>query len=139
VHAIQRDMRRFSERTGPALALDLHGPGHTTPDVFTHMPRDGRPFEQILSVQRFVDRMQEQFPELEPGSMAKPTRYGSRWNEMAMISSWVWDHLDGVTGANIEISYQSLGGNVLDRDGYADIGRRIGRAAMAWLEQRPGS
>ena len=136
VHAIQKDMRRFADRTAPHLGLDLHGPGHSTPDVFTHMPRDGRPYEQILSVQRLVDHMQEQFPELEPGSMAKPTRYSSRWNEMAMISSWIWDHVNGMAACNIEISYQSLAGKPLDIAGYADIGRRIALAAMAWLDER---
>lgn len=137
VHAIQRDMQRFAARANPRLALDLHGPGHSTPDVFTHMPRDGRPFEQIVSVQRLVDCMQDQFPELAPGSMAKPTRYSSRWNEMAMISSWVWDYLDHTTCCNIEISYQSLAEKVLDREGYADIGRRIALGAMTWLDRQP--
>lgn len=135
VHAIQRDLRRFAARVSPGLVLDLHGPGHNTPDVFTHMPRDGRPYEQVLSEQRFVDCMQAQFPELAPGSMAQPTRYASRWNQMSTIESWVWDYLAGMTCCNIEISYQSLAGQPLDREGYAEIGRRIVRAAMSWLDR----
>ncbi len=136
VHAVQRDLRRFADRTGPHLALDLHAPGHSTPDVFTHMPRDGQPYEQALSVQSFVDRMQDQFPELEPGSMAMPTRYASRWNEMCMISSWVWDYVDHMTCCYIEISYQSLAGKPLDIAGYAQIGGRIALASMAWLDEQ---
>ncbi|MGD9497722.1 MAG: M14 family zinc carboxypeptidase [Armatimonadota bacterium] len=134
VHALQRDLMRFAARTTPRLVIDLHAPGHSTPDVYVQLPRQQRPHEQQAAAMSFVARLAEQFPELDADTLGRPTVYPSRWNAMATAGSWVWHHLDRTACVAIETSYQRLNGRELDPDGYRDVGRRVLLAAWAWLQ-----
>ncbi len=136
VHALQRDMRRFAQRTKPRIVVDLHGPGHDGKDIYVHLPRDERPEEQKEAARSFVLHLMRQFPELNPEEVWKPTRYASRWNPLSTLGGWAWDYLDNTPGATIETSYQSLAGKVLERGDYRDLGRRVALAVFEWLSAR---
>ena len=138
IHALQRDLRRFAERTQPRLVVDLHGPGHDGKDVFVQLPRDERPEEQKEAARNFVLHLMRQFPELNPEEVWKPTRYASRWNALATVGGWTWDQLEQTLNITVETSYQTLAGNVLEREDYRDIGRRVALAVFEWLAAREG-
>ncbi len=135
VHALQRDLLRFADRTEPRLIVDLHAPGHSTADVYVQLPREQRPAEQQDAAMGFVHHLANEFPELDPNSLGRPTRYPSRWNAMSTVGSWVWEHLDHTACVAVETSYQRLGGWPLDPAGYHDVGRRVLLAAWAWLRE----
>lgn len=135
VQAMQHDLQRFAERCRPGLIIDLHAPGHATSDVYLQMPRDERPAEQHESARRFAEQLAERVPEVPAESLTRPTRYPSRWNAMATLGSWAWDHLGGATEVSIETSYQRLADRLLEPTGYRALGRRVARAALAWLRK----
>ena len=139
VYALQQDLRRFVSATAPRVVIDLHAPVHATPDLFHHLPRDQRPLAQMQAAREFTAHTAAQFPELDPATIARPTRYASRWNALAMLGSWVWDNLDHTLATTIETSYQRLAGKVLEPDGYRNIGRRVVLAVMSWLDEQTGA
>ncbi len=138
VHALQQDLQRFAGATEPRVVIDLHAPVHWTPGLFHHMPRDQRPLEQTKVALSFARFTREQFPELDPDSIARPTRYASRWNALSMLGSWTWDYLDKTLEMTVETSYQRVAGKVLQREDYHDFGRRVLMATMGWLDEQMG-
>ena len=136
VHAIQRDLARFQERTQPRLVVDLHGPGHSTPGIYVQLPRAERPEQQRLGGLEFAGDLATLTPELPAPSLARGTAYASRWNMLSTLGSWVWDFMEGTQCVTVEISYQRLDDEPLTPDGYRDIGRRVIHAAHAWLMRR---
>lgn len=136
VQAIQRDLMRFAQLADRRLVIDLHAPGHSTPDLYVQLPREQRPILQQQAALRFAELMASHWPELEAASLSRPTRYPSRWNALSTLGSWVWDHLERTPEVTIETSYQSLAGRPLDPDGYREIGRRLVLTASAWLDDR---
>lgn len=136
VQAIQRDLLRFKSLTGPRVVIDLHAPGHSTPDLYVQLPREQRPILQQQAALRFAELMAPHWPESAAASLSRPTRYPSRWNAMSTLGSWCWDHLERTPEVTIETSYQSLAGRPLDPDGYREIGRRVALTAWDWLRER---
>ncbi len=133
VHAIQRDLLRFKERTGPRLALDLHAPGHSTPGVYVQLPRSERPEAQRTAALEFATALGERFPELPASKIAHETTYASRWNKLSTVGTWCWDYLDETPCSAVETSYQRLTDDLLTLEDYQMIGRRVLRAAHRWL------
>lgn len=136
VHALQRDLKRFTARTAPCLIIDLHAPTHSTPDIYVPLPREVRPQAQRDAVLSFVEHLAQQFPQLDRPTLQRETRYASRWNALATIGNWSWDHLDQTPCVTVEISYQQLAGQLLTPEGYRDVGRRMLSAVHAWLSER---
>lgn len=136
VHAIQRDLIRFKDRAQPRLVIDLHGPGHSTPGVYVQLPRSERPEEQRRGALEFAHELSSHFPELAAARMAHETTYPSRWNKLSTLGSWAWDYLDQTQCVSVEVSYQRLSDEPIYPAGYHEIGRRIIRAAAAWLSRR---
>ncbi|MGI5817551.1 MAG: M14 family zinc carboxypeptidase [Armatimonadota bacterium] len=136
VHAIQRDLLRFQERTAPRLVIDCHGPGHSTPGVYVQLPRAERPEAQMAGAREFAADLARQMPEMRPELCARETTYASRWNKLATQASWVWDTLDGTQAVSVETSYQRLGDRLLYPADYHQIGRRVVRAAREWMARR---
>ncbi len=136
VHAIMADLRRFRERTSSRLLVDLHGPGHSTPGVYVQLPRAERPELQMQGAQEFASDLADSFPELHAIACAHETNYASRWNKLATIASWAWDTLGETQAVSVETSYQRLVDEPLYPDDYRRIGRRVLRAAHAWLQRR---
>ncbi|MGC9318839.1 MAG: M14 family zinc carboxypeptidase, partial [Armatimonadota bacterium] len=120
VQALQRDLLRFAERTEPRLLLDLHAPGHSTPDVYAQLPREQRPQEQQEAARGIAAELAAAFPELAPEDTAQATTYASRWNALATVASWAWDRLDNTPGITVETSYQRLAGEPLTPEGYRE-------------------
>ncbi len=136
VHALQRDLQRFADRTAPRLVIDLHAPGHCTGDIYLQLPREQRPQAQQDAARAFAELFAPHFPELEPESFKRETRYSSRWNALATLGSWVWDYLDNTPCVTIETSYQRIGQQVLEIADYRAIGPRVITTALAWLRER---
>ena len=133
VDALQHDLGRFASRNDRRLVIDLHGPGHATPDLYLQLPRAERPGEQQKRARQFADHLSAWFPELGEQSLSRPTGYPSRWNPLATLGSWCWDYLTETLSVTVEASYQQLAGRVLECDDYREIGRRIALAALDWL------
>lgn len=138
VHAIQRDLLRFRERSEPRLVMDLHGPGHSTPGVYVQLARAERPEGQRLGGLEFAADLADVFPELPAASLSHETTYASRWNKLSTLGSWTWDYMEQTQCVSVEVSYQRLVEEPLYPEGYHEIGRRILRAARAWLMRRAG-
>ncbi|MFW6438264.1 MAG: M14 family zinc carboxypeptidase [Armatimonadota bacterium] len=138
VHAIQRDLLRFYERTAPRIVIDLHGPGHSTPGVYLQLPRGERPEPQRSGALDFADELAALFPELPPNRLSHETTYASRWNKLSTLGSWTWDYLGETQCVSVEASYQRLTDSLLYPADYHEIGRRVIRAAGAWLARRDG-
>ncbi len=136
VHAIQRDLMRFRKHTQPRLVIDLHGPGHSTPGVYVQLPRSERPEAQRQGGLEFGADLAALFPELAAASLTRETTYASRWNKLSTLGTWTWDFLEQTQCVTVEISYQRLTDEPLTPDGYHEIGRRVLRAAHAWLSRR---
>ncbi|HCA47678.1 MAG TPA: hypothetical protein DEP45_10085 [Armatimonadetes bacterium] len=136
VHAIQRDLLRFHERTRPRLVVDLHGPGHSTPGIYVQLPRAERPEQQRLGGLEFAGDLAALTPELPAASLGHETTYASRWNMLSTLGSWVWDTMEGTQCVTVEISYQRLVAEPLTPEGYREIGRRVIHAANGWLMRR---
>ncbi|MFW5866491.1 MAG: M14 family zinc carboxypeptidase [Armatimonadota bacterium] len=138
VHAIQRDLERFHERTGPRIVIDLHGPGHSTPGVYLQLPRGERPHGQRNGALEFAEDLATHFPELSADRLSHETSYPSRWNKLSTLGSWTWDYLGETQCVSVEASYQRLTDSLLYPADYHEIGRRVIRAANAWLARRDG-
>jgi len=136
VHALQRDLQRFAEHCAPRLVVDLHAPGHCTGDIYLQLPREQRPSAQQDGAKRFAELLAPHFPELQPDSLKRETRYASRWNALATLGSWVWDHLDETQCVTVETSYQRIGARVLEIGDYRAIGPQVIKTALAWLRER---
>lgn len=136
VQAIQRDLLRFATLATPRLVIDLHAPGHSTPDLYVQLPREQRPAPQQQAALRFAELMADHWPDLDPKSLARPTRYSSRWNALATVGTWVWDYLEETVEVTVETSYQSLAGRPLDPHGYREVGCGIALTAATWLRER---
>ena len=136
VHAIMRDLLRWQSRSHPRLAIDLHGPGHSTPGVYLQLPRSERPQAQRRGALEYARDLAGRFPELPSTRMAHETTYASRWDKLSTLGSWVWDYLDGTQCVSVEISYQRLIEEPLVPADYHQIGRRLIRTAAQWLARR---
>jgi len=133
VHAIQRDLIRFHERTAPRIVIDLHGPGHSTPGVYLQLPRGERPVGQRGGALEFAKDLAEHFPELQASRLSHETSYASRWNKLSTLGTWTWDYLGETQCVSVETSYQRLTEDLLYPADYHEIGRRVIGAATAWL------
>jgi|LSQX01.2.fsa_nt_gb hypothetical protein len=136
VQAIQRDLQRWMDRTGPRLVIDLHGPGHSTPGIYLQLPREQRPVPQREGAVEFARLLAPRFPELDPDRVMAETRYASRWNMLSTAGAWVWDYLQQTQCVSVETSYQRLTAEPLYPDDYRDIGRRVALTAFEWLSGR---
>ena len=134
VAAIQQDMRHFAEGRPRRLVLDLHGPGGGETRAYVMYPRKDRPKAQQQAARSFQACFAAQIPEQPAERLGVVPDYGTRWEVGHNLSSWAWDGLNKTLAVTIETAYQPMNeGRWSDRDDYREIGRRIARAAAAWL------
>lgn len=138
VAAIQQDLRYFADGRARRLVLDLHGPGGGETRVYQMHCRRDRPKAQQAAARSFAAYFAKQVPEQPPEQLGVVPTYGSRWDLGHNLSSWTWDELKKTLGVTIETAYQAMNeGRWSGREDYREIGRRVARAAAAWLTRRP--
>ncbi|MFO8007097.1 MAG: hypothetical protein R6V05_05095, partial [Candidatus Brocadiia bacterium] len=137
VLAMQHDLLRFAAAAEPRLVLDLHAPGGGDTGLYHFLCRDGRPDEQRKTGESFTPLLAEQFPDLAEEDLGRVPDYASRWDANHTLTNWAWDALGGTLATTIETTYQGLSeGDLLEPEDYREVGRRVARAAAAYVTSR---
>jgi predicted deacylase len=134
---LSRDINHWRTRCRPVLALDFHSPGGTQTDgVYAYVPKP----ERFLAMHEQAVAWGRAFAEAL-GSYAAPdfcklARYMSRW-EAPSFPLYAAGALS-IPALTIETPYAMAGDQVLTRDDYRAIGRRMYNVVAARIASHEG-
>jgi murein tripeptide amidase MpaA len=133
----ERDIRRWSERCRPCLALDFHAPGACeTEGVYAYLPKPEVFLRLHDESARWADALAEALaPRYAASPFRRVARYASRW-ETPSLCEFV-AKVYRIPALALETPYSRCGATVLTREGYREVGASIADAVLRRLGEKP--